>query len=250
MALRPHRPVSLVAETIDALQREVTSGTWAVGERIPTEAELVEQLGVGRGTVREAVRALTYSGILEVRRGYGTFVRSDTETSDALQRRLLQSDHHEVFEVRRALEVEAALLAAQRRTEEDLEAIENALERRTAAVSNLDVDEFIAADIAFHQAVVLASRNRVLTQLYAEFEPKLSADLRRQCAALPEGALPDVDHRSIVAAIRAQDAEQAAHAALQYLSEADPSDPSDDPTRKKVVRLRSEVTGTEPPSAK
>jgi len=250
MALRPHRPVSLVAETIDALQREVTSGNWAVGARIPTETELVEQLGVGRGTVREAVRALTYSGMLEVRRGYGTFVRSDTEMGDALQRRLLHSDHHEVFEVRRALEVEGAILAAQRRTDDDLTVIEDALRRRTAAARKVDIEEFIAADIAFHQAVVGASHNRVLTQLYSDFEPKLSADLRRQCAALPEGALPDVEHRTIVAAIRARDAEQAAHAALQYLSEADPSDQSDAPTRKRVVRLRSELAGNEPPAVK
>ncbi|NKZ73516.1 GntR family transcriptional regulator [Rhodococcus hoagii] len=184
-----------------------------MGERIPTEAELVEQLGVGRGTVREAVRALTYSGILEVRRGYGTFVRSDTETSDALQRRLLQSDHHEVFEVRRALEVEAALLAAQRRTEEDLEAIENALERRTAAVRT---STSTSSSPPTSPSIKLSSWHPTTGAHPAVrgVRAKLSADLRRQCAALPEGALPDVDHRSIVAAIRAQDAEQAAHAAL------------------------------------
>ncbi|QCQ91118.1 FadR/GntR family transcriptional regulator [Rhodococcus sp. SGAir0479] len=242
MALRPHRPVSLVAETIDALQREVTSGNWAVGARIPTETELVEQLGVGRGTVREAVRALTYSGMLEVRRGYGTFVRSDTETSDALQRRLLQSDHHEVFEVRRALEVEGAILAAQRRTDDDLTVIEEALRRRTAAARKVDIEEFIAADIAFHQAVVRASHNRVLTQLYSDFEPKLSADLKRQCAASPEGTLPDVDHHSIVEAIRARDTERAAQAALRYLTEAEPSDPEETGVRERVARLRSERT--------
>ncbi|NKZ73517.1 FCD domain-containing protein [Rhodococcus hoagii] len=130
-------------------------------------------------------------------------------------------------------------------TEEDLEAIENALERRTAAVSNLDVDEFIAADIAFHQAVVLASHNGCSPAVRGVRAQTLCGP-QTTVRSIARGRALRRGPPSIVAAIRAQDAEQAAHAALQYLSEADPSDPSDDPTRKKVVRLRSEVTGTEP----
>ena len=75
---------TLVRQVIDQLREQVASGAWPVGGRIPTEPQLVEALGVGRNTVREAVRALVHAGVLECRQGSGTYVISDDEMTGAV----------------------------------------------------------------------------------------------------------------------------------------------------------------------
>src|SRR5580693_7176389 len=108
---------SLCDEVIAQLREQISSGSWPVGERIPPESELVERLQVGRGTVREAIKALAHSGLLEVRQGDGTYVTSRSELAGVLRRRMNSVTDLHVQEVRRALEVEGARLAARRRTD-------------------------------------------------------------------------------------------------------------------------------------
>ena len=105
MPLATTRRSGLVDEVIGQLRTVIAAGEWPVGERIPTEQELVALLGVGRNTVREAVRALSHGGLLDVRQGDGTYVRATSEVSGAI-RRLCGSELHEVLQVRRALEVD------------------------------------------------------------------------------------------------------------------------------------------------
>ena len=112
MILRTAHRASLVDQVIDQLKDQITSGAWAVGDKIPPEPVLSDGLGVGRNTVREAVRALTHAGLLECRQGDGTYVRATCEMSEAVRRRLRTAELVEVLEVRRLLEMEAARLAA------------------------------------------------------------------------------------------------------------------------------------------
>src|SRR5690625_3753030 len=93
--------------TLAYLRRQITTGAWPVGSRIPIEPELTEILGVGRATVREAVRSLASIGMLETRPGRGTFVRSATPTSSVLTEFLTAYTLEELLSYRRALEVEA-----------------------------------------------------------------------------------------------------------------------------------------------
>ena len=81
MTLQHAERLSLVERVIDQLRTQITAGSWECGERIPTEPQLSDMLGVGRNTVREAVRALVHTGLLEVRQGAGTFVRSNRDPS-------------------------------------------------------------------------------------------------------------------------------------------------------------------------
>ncbi|EWM16430.1 GntR-family transcriptional regulator, partial [Kutzneria sp. 744] len=94
------RRTGLVDQVIEQMRKAISSGEWPVGQRIPAEPELVSALGVGRNTVREAVRALAHAGLLEVRQGDGTFVRATSELSGAV-RRLVGDELREVLEVRR-----------------------------------------------------------------------------------------------------------------------------------------------------
>ncbi|BFO20338.1 hypothetical protein SHKM778_67260 [Streptomyces sp. KM77-8] len=92
MSLSHPRRAALSEQVIAALRAEITSGEWPVGSRIPTEPELVEQLGVARNTVREAVRALAHNGLLDIRQGSGTYVVATSELAGVMQRRFAGAD--------------------------------------------------------------------------------------------------------------------------------------------------------------
>ncbi|MGW0504598.1 FadR/GntR family transcriptional regulator [Micromonospora sp. NPDC003241] len=206
-------------ETITRLRRRIMAGEWPVGSRIPTEPQLVEDLGVGRNTVREAVRALAHAGVLECRQGSGTYVLSTDELAPVVARRLTDDRMTEVIEVRRAFEVEAARLAARRRTAEDLAALDAALAAREAAWRGGEVAEFVEADVALHTAVVAAAHNGMLAELYASVATALRSTVTQ---AMGDALTPDrhVDHGRLVAAIRAGDPELAAREAGTFLESA------------------------------
>jgi len=215
---QPLQRRSLVDQAIEALRVHITAGTWPVGERIPTEPELVASLGVGRNTVREATRALVHAGLLETRQGDGTYVRATSELAGALRRRAGHAALLEVFEVRRALELEAVCLAAQRRTDADLARVQVVLDERSARWAAGDVEGFVEQDAAFHAAIAAASHNEMLRQLYDDFGHALRDAIRETLtdATLPEGDHTD-EHVDLVEAIRAGDADRARAVSAAFL---------------------------------
>ncbi|GIH98059.1 FadR/GntR family transcriptional regulator [Planobispora takensis] len=217
MSLRTAQRASLVDQVIDQLKEQITSNSWKMNAKIPTETVLAEQLGVGRNTVREAVRALTHAGLLECRQGDGTYVRATSELSGAMQRRLRTAEQLEILEVRRALEVEAARLAATRRTDDDIARIESALAAREQAWELGEPGTFVEADLAFHMAVVHATHNRVLIDLYEDFSTALRASITAAGTSLNSSYIP---HDAIARAIAAGDAsaaERAGHACMEHI---------------------------------
>ncbi|MGK5737448.1 FadR/GntR family transcriptional regulator [Micromonospora sp. URMC 103] len=205
-----------IRETIAQLRERILAGEWPVGSRIPTEPQLVAALGVGRNTVREAVRALQHSGVLECRQGSGTYVVSTDELAPVVARRISDDRMTEVIEVRRAFEVEAARLAALRRTPEDLVALDDALTAREAAWRGGRAEEFVEADVALHMTVVAAAHNRMLADLYASVGTALRSSLTQ---VMGEGMAPEqhIDHSRMVDAIRAGDPDRAAREAGAFL---------------------------------
>ncbi|WP_026412338.1 FadR/GntR family transcriptional regulator [Actinomadura oligospora] len=232
MTLRTARRSSLVEQVIEQLKGEIVAGTWPVGGRIPPEPVLSESLGVGRNTVREAVRALTHAGILESLQGDGTYVRATSEMSGAMRRRLERAELVETLEIRRGLEVEAARLAAARRTPADLATIQAALARRDEAWSAREHPEFVEADLTFHTAVVEATHNGMLIELYRDFSAALRASIGAAGAVVEHA---DIPHGPIAAAIAAGDSEAAASAARrcldQIMDEADDHNTDDEVER-------------------
>lgn len=208
MSLQAAQRSSLVTQVIEQLQEQVGSGTWRVDERIPPENTLAETLGVGRNTVREAVRALCHTGLLECRQGDGTYVRATSELSGAMRRRLSSAELVETLEVRQGLEVTAAGLAAGRRTDDDLAALSAALRARDDAWASGDTTAFVDADMAFHVAVVHAAHNSVLSELYTDFSEALRASIAATGSPLKNTY---IGHSEIAEAIAAGDAEAAEH---------------------------------------
>lgn len=208
MTLTSPKREPLADQVIAQLRAQITSGEWPVGSRIPTEVELVEQLGVARNTVREAVRALAHNGLLDIRQGSGTYVLATSELAGVMHRRFADADRDQVIELRLALEAAAARLAATRRTAPDLKLLDTALVRREDAWRSGDVEDFIQTDAAFHQAVMAAAHNEVISALYADLGEVLRTELRQTVGpVLTENRY--VSHTGILAAIRAGDPEKA-----------------------------------------
>ncbi|MEV4703674.1 FadR/GntR family transcriptional regulator [Actinoplanes sp. NPDC049316] len=215
MNLGPVPRETLSGQVIARLRQQITSGAWPVGSRIPTEPELVAQLGVARNTVREAVRALAHNGLLDIRQGSGTYVAATSELAGVMQRRFAAADPADVRELRGTLETAAAGFAARRRTDADLKLLGTLYEQREHAWSRGERDAFVDADSAFHLAVVAASHNEVLIELYADLGQVIRESLREHFGASlrPEEYM---DHSRLLEAVRAGDAEAAAAEAATY----------------------------------
>lgn len=216
MPLAVTRRTGLVEQVIDQLRTSVSTGEWPVDTKIPTEPTLAETLGVGRNTVREAVRALAHSGILDVRQGDGTYVRATSEVSGALHR-LCGNEFRDVLQVRRCLEVEGARLAASARTDADLTELWQLLERSEALQNDGPAADFARADADLHFAVVRSSQNLVLTELYRGLTEVVSASVITTTEDPPVAGL--ARHRGLIEAIAAQDIERAGREAGGFLDE-------------------------------
>jgi DNA-binding FadR family transcriptional regulator len=213
------RRAGLVDQVIEQLRAAVTQGEWPIGERIPTETELVGQLGVGRNTVREAVRALAHTGILEVRQGDGTYVRATSEVSGAI-RRLCGSELREVLQVRRTLEVEGARLAATSRTDEEVAELRSLLARRNREQRDGHWADFARIDAEFHLAVVRAGHNGLLTELYRGLTEVITASIAATAGLTPgDGYVPEIGHEGLTEAIDGRDPGRAAAEACGFLDE-------------------------------
>lgn len=217
MPLATTRRAGLVDQVIEQLRDAVRQGEWPIGTRIPTEPELVATLGVGRNTVREAVRALSHSGLLEVRQGDGTYVRATSEVSGAI-RRLCGSELREVLQVRRMLEVEGARLAATERTDDELARLRELHDQRDAAQHEARFDDFVRADAEFHLTVVQCAHNALLAELYRGLTEVVTASV----AATTHrelGPAEHIEHRGILNAIADRDPARAATEAAGFLDE-------------------------------
>lgn len=219
MPLATPRRAGLVDQVIEQLRTAVTQGEWPIGERIPTETELVEQLGVGRNTVREAVRALAHTGILEVRQGDGTYVRATSEVSGAI-RRLCGPELREVLQVRRTLEVEGARLAAASRTDGEVAELRALLARRNREQRAGNWADFARTDAEFHLAVVRAGHNGLLTELYRGLTEVITASIAATSSITPrDDFVPEVGHEGLAEAIAGCDPDRAAAEACGFLDE-------------------------------
>ncbi len=209
------RRTGLIDATVAELRRRITSGDWPIGSRIPAEPALVELLGVGRNTVREAVQSLVHAGLVERRQGSGTYVLSASELAVSMSRQIADARQRDVVEVRRSLEVEAARLAARRRTTSDVATITALRDERSEAYLSGALDRMVAADLALHRAIARAARNSVLLSLYENLIDAITDNIRFNFAQV----LQDGDnHDGLVDAIVRGDSAVAVDETSTYLS--------------------------------
>ena len=210
------RRVPLAELAAGALLERIQSGEWSLGAKLPGETTLAPQLGVGRSTVREAIRLLAGRGILDARQGSGVYLMA-LDVAEEWEQVLRRADIVAVIEARTAIEVEAAMLAAQRRTPADLRAIRRALDAR--AIAGQSLEEHVDADMALHRSIVVAAHNEVLTELFDGFVPRVRRamiDMLRIHPVGDEHADHDV-HAVLVSAIADRMPDAAARTSRAHL---------------------------------
>lgn len=214
MLIKTNR-LTLVEQIAAQLESLIESGDWKPGLKIPAEPELMDSLGVSRNTLREAIRALTHSGMLRTRQGDGTYVVSSSALAAALQSRVRKTELLQTLEVRRALEREAAILAARRRSEDELSVLRSCYEEYIQAVNRQDIEAALEWDIRFHLSVFAASHNDLLIDLYSNIAEALreSIESRIEVCSDPMSKA----HELLLQAIEQQDETLAEEAVLSYI---------------------------------
>ena len=204
---------------LEQLLGQLRNGTIRPGDRLPGEHDLMRMLGVGRSSVREALRGLITLGLVETKAGRGAIIvaRSpapflQSDVSDVLQKWAVL----DLLEVRESLEGQAAALAAQRATALDLATIE----RQALEIERLVSERrtYFRANAAFHAAIARASHNNVL----AESVERLVGQVRlyrqrlmREIPGMPEGDV--AEHRAVLDALRASEPERARKAMIKHI---------------------------------
>lgn len=197
----------------------ITSGQIQAGEFLPSEQELCRQLGVSRPTVREALRMLETRGLVTMRHGVGVQVADETHRvvseSIGLLLRRRGVGPADILEVRLILDCQAAALAAERATEEDLARLENAIE--TLRQPDIDVEGRVNADLEFHIGLTDAAKNEVLAALVHALRDLLHDTIAATFAVDAATAARLEEHSRVLAAVRTRDARGASLAMRQHL---------------------------------
>jgi GntR family transcriptional regulator, transcriptional repressor for pyruvate dehydrogenase complex len=170
---------------VEEIRQRIADGRWLPGQRLPSIAQLAQELGVSTGPVREAARVLASRGVLRIEHGRGMFVTAAPEISLDLYdyfQRVGTGSLLELFEARRLLEPELAALAAERGTDDEVRHIHDlavAMEQRARAG-----EDFLEPDLQFHEAIAAAAHNTVLGGMMAGLHD-LILEGRRATVNLP-----------------------------------------------------------------
>ncbi|PXY24262.1 GntR family transcriptional regulator [Prauserella flavalba] len=212
--------LSRTQELVARLTARIKEGVIQPGERLPTEGSLVQTYGVSRTVVREAISRLQAAGLVETRHGRGSFVLAQPSTTPfevGEAGELTIEGALELIEFRTALEVEAAALAARRRTGAQLADLRESLDEFAASAGNPSAA--VRADFTFHLRIALAAGNRYFADLLRSFGPGMIIMHRERLPANPERfARTAGEHENVYAAIERQDAEAARAAARVHLA--------------------------------
>ncbi|MFJ8248220.1 FadR/GntR family transcriptional regulator [Peribacillus asahii] len=210
---------------VDQINEYFLNGKLKPGDKLPTERDLASRFNVSRTSVREALRKLEIKGIIEIKQGSGSFIKtSENFAVEEISSTIMNAEKkliYEMLELRRMLEVECASLASQRATSEDLHRIREALEMMDYAKN--DVDLGLQADLNFHISIVYASHNSIFLQLIKTLSGHMQDTIRatrRQRLANQERNQDTInEHKEIYLAIATGDADQAAQLMEKHITQ-------------------------------
>ncbi|WP_369926946.1 FadR/GntR family transcriptional regulator [Xanthomonas sp. NCPPB 2632] len=225
MAARAAGAKSLHARVIEEIGESIVGGVLRPGDPLPGEAVLAEQMAVSRTVLREALKVLGSKGLIETRQKTGMRVRDPRYwnhlDADVLGWRCasLPTDDfvEKLVEMREIIEPAAVMAAARRRRPEQLEAIAAALQ---GMQETDDLDDWAAADLRFHEAVLEATNNELLSALFAVIETALATFFVMSARTAPDIAYAVAQHRAVYEAIRRRRPNEAAKAMRTLIAES------------------------------
>lgn len=208
------------SEIATVLRREIRQGVLSPYERLPAERELADTYNVARGTIREALNQLTKDGLVEIRRGSGTYVLG--ESSEEANPIIANANPLELMDTRFALEPHICRLAVLNARIQDLETAEGLLKQMEDSVQS--PSQFSILDTDFHTLLVETTRNRLLIWIVAQINHVRNQEqwARMRHLTLNEQMITEHNkyHRQILNAIRAREPEKAAAMMKQHLESA------------------------------
>ncbi len=210
-SIRPLNRESVTSSIINRLTDLLISGELKPGDKLPTEMELAEQLGVGRNSVREAIKMLSYLGVIEIRRGIGTFVANSMPESvvNPLILGLVfeQKTSREIIELRLLFETAIGEIVIQKASDEDIKKLVAANEhlKKAAARKSSSAQQLRDIDIGFHETLLELTDNNPLKKIgkaiYALFLSSIENTVKQD----PERAVRN--HQLIIEAVEKRDPE-------------------------------------------
>jgi DNA-binding FadR family transcriptional regulator len=204
-----------VADVLARLQQQIAAGEYKPNERLPSESELCKAFGVSRPVVREALMSLQALGLTTSQAGIGTFVVSDRVRVPLLMGRYSPAD---VREVRRCIEIPAARLSAERRTDRDVGEIAAIMARMDDADNPARRNQL---DASFHIAIARSSGNPLIVKLVEDLRSVLEEHSLAVARAPYRRRAASHEHRAIYDAIVDRDPDAAAAAMEAHLAAAE-----------------------------
>lgn len=209
---------SLASEVAERLQKQITTGAFKVGDKLPTEPQLMKTYGVGRSTIREAIKIISNLGFMDVQQGVGTFVKSKTG-HEPISQRMKRADIHELDEVRKILELKIAEKAAMMRNRQDISKINKFLSERGRTSKEGLLAACIEADVNFHISIAEASHNTILADLYKIAATHLTKGFKNLYTDTVPFAKSQAFHEQLAQAIIAKDYKKAHAIALKIIEQ-------------------------------
>lgn len=210
----PVRRQTVVGQVMEQIKELIASGKLKPGDKIPTEQELADKFGVGRSSIREAIKVFTYLGVFESRTRKGTCLQDHSGISEeALTWAFIlgRDDFRNLMEVRKALELEAWFILCEAAKEDPramdptIAALEKEISCMKAAIAGRNAAELVEADFRFHRAAVAASGNNLFTNLFDTLKSFTCEEITR--SNIPRNYSPRIveEHKEMIDALKTSD---------------------------------------------
>ncbi len=221
------RQKTVVEQVMDKIRELISSGQFQAKDRIPTESELAAMFGIGRSSIREAIKVFNYLGVLESRTAKGTYVcdRSNI-SSEALTWSILlgRDDYYELIDMRGSVEL-WCMMAITERYRTDPEGVKAVLERLEAQIRKMDQAiaasepvHLATADYDFHSTVIAAGRNQLFSAIYQVLRSFTYEEIEKSHKDFADIRAVLQEHRVFVEAIRTGDPMQAAVVVRKHIA--------------------------------
>jgi GntR family transcriptional repressor for pyruvate dehydrogenase complex len=221
--IQPVEKLVLIDQIIDRIGTLLADGVLKSGDALPSERTLSEMLKVSRTSVRQALKALDVLGVLEIRPGSRTYLSKSIKQLLVNPMKFMLLLYNvtaaELFETRKTIEVELTKLAAKNATKDDIEAMKNTLDK---AGSHLDEPrEYLSSEMAFHDAIIKAARNRVMEAMMASINNLLLESREKTVLLFTDLNESLQQHIKIFEAIKKGDAKTAQQAMFDHLNKVE-----------------------------
>ncbi|MBW0100890.1 FadR/GntR family transcriptional regulator [Pseudonocardia sp. KRD291] len=219
--IEPIRRLKVADSVAEQLESMIGRGDFSPGDKLPPERVLAEQFGVGRSSMREAIRIVEANGMLRTDHGIGVFVVSKTRRTPDLSHLLVLNEYTvpELFEARITLERDAAGFAAQRIAPEGADTLHNII--TAMADTGLSDEAFVALDADLHRTITKMTNNPLLLTLHSSIEP-LFVDYSLQVIGLPgRRETAHKGHCAIVDAVAGKRVREARTAAVKHIRDVE-----------------------------